>query len=103
MTGNQDVEPTPTEPTVRLSIRVSHDLLATLKGLAGRYDRTTGHIAAWLLECGVADYYERRAKGMIPDPPAVRSRAPKDAEVRRARASKGGMARGKKKKKEKLT
>ena len=77
MTGNQDVEPTPTEPTVRLSIRVSHDLLATLKGLAGRYDRTTGHIAAWLLECGVADYYERRSKGLLPDPPAARYRVPR--------------------------
>ena len=83
-----------TEPTIRLSIRVSHDLLATLKGLAGRYDRSPSHIAAWLLEAGVSDYYERRAKGLIPDPPAVRPRVPADPEVRLARASKGGKSGG---------
>lgn len=50
-------------PTVVLSVRVSHDLMATLNGLAGRHHRKPSQIAAWLLECGVADYCERRAKG----------------------------------------
>ena len=81
-------------PTVVLSVRVSHDLLATLKGLAGRHNRKPSQIAAWLLEAGVADYYERRAKGVTPEPPAARSRAPRDPEVRLARASKGGKSGG---------
>lgn len=85
---------TTTEPTTVLSIRVSHDLLRTLQGLAKRHDRATSQVAAWLLECGVADYYERRAKGMLPDPPEARSRSPQDPEVRRARAAKGGAAGG---------
>lgn len=51
-----------TEPTAVLSIRVSHDLLRTLQGLATRHNRKASQIAAWLLEAGVADYYERRAK-----------------------------------------
>ncbi len=80
-------------PTVVLSVRVSRDLLDTLNALGLRHGRTKSQIAEWMLECGVADYYERRTKGMLPDPPAVRSRAPKDAEVRRSRSSKGGMAR----------
>ena len=83
-----------TEPTAVLSIRVSHDLLRTLQGLATRHNRKASQIAAWLLEAGVADYYERRAKGMLPDPPEARSRSPQDPEVRRARASKGGAAGG---------
>ena len=81
-------------PTAVLSVRVSHELLATLKGLGLRHGRTKSQIAAWLLEAGVADYYERRAKGLIPDPPAVRPRVPADPEVRRARASKGGRSGG---------
>ena len=81
-------------PTAVLSVRVSHELLATLKGLGLRHGRTKSQIAAWLLEAGVADYYERRAKGIMPEPPAARSRAPRDPEVRLARASKGGRSGG---------
>ena len=90
-----------TEPTAVLSIRISHDLLRTLHGLAKRHNRKSSQIAAWMLECGVADYYERRAKGMLADPPEARSRKPADPDVRRARASKagktGGVGRGRKK------